>query len=147
MLKTQQMLLWGASQGMFLTVVHYVCASLTLFKLALTYILFCLNPRVMCIKSALVLLQPRVRRRWPKQLIKSLVTIQCPHHQSNLQNLRPVVLESAPNNLMSSPSRNPRRLYKDHIPTSAFWAVSLIQMLLSLAWPVLQSRFRANTWS
>jgi hypothetical protein len=61
MLKTQQMLLQGASQGMLLTVVHYLCASL--FELALTYILFCLNPEVMCTKSALVLLPPRVPRR------------------------------------------------------------------------------------
>ncbi|XP_047082759.1 mitogen-activated protein kinase kinase kinase YODA-like isoform X2 [Lolium rigidum] len=45
------------------------------------------------------------------------------NHQPILQNLRPVVLESAPNSLMSSPSRSPRRICPDHIPTSAFWAV------------------------
>ncbi|CAN6229177.1 unnamed protein product [Urochloa humidicola] len=45
------------------------------------------------------------------------------NNQPNLQNLRPVVLESAPNSLMSSPSRSPRRICPDHIPTSAFWAV------------------------
>ncbi|KAK3143999.1 hypothetical protein QOZ80_4AG0307610 [Eleusine coracana subsp. coracana] len=44
-------------------------------------------------------------------------------YQPNLQNIRPVVLESAPNSLMSSPSRSPRRICPDHIPTSAFWAV------------------------
>ncbi|KAJ1272266.1 hypothetical protein BS78_06G189100 [Paspalum vaginatum] len=45
------------------------------------------------------------------------------NNQPTLQNLRPVVLESAPNSLMSSPSRSPRRICPDHIPTSAFWAV------------------------
>ncbi|XP_052152053.1 mitogen-activated protein kinase kinase kinase YODA-like [Oryza glaberrima] len=44
-------------------------------------------------------------------------------YQSNLQNPRPLVLDSAPNSLMSSPSRSPRRICPDHIPTSAFWAV------------------------
>jgi hypothetical protein len=45
------------------------------------------------------------------------------NNQPNVQNLRPVVLESAPNSLMSSPSRSPRRICPDHIPTAAFWAV------------------------
>lgn len=45
------------------------------------------------------------------------------NNQPILQNLRPAVLESAPNSLMSSPSRSPRRICPDHIPTSAFWAV------------------------
>ncbi|KAL6903340.1 hypothetical protein ACP4OV_004153 [Aristida adscensionis] len=45
------------------------------------------------------------------------------NYQPNLQNMRPVVFESAPNSLMSSPSRSPRRICPDHIPTSAFWAV------------------------
>ncbi|CAM0903382.1 unnamed protein product [Alopecurus aequalis] len=45
------------------------------------------------------------------------------NHQTNLQNLQPVILESAPNSLMSSPSRSPRRICPDNIPTSAFWAV------------------------
>ncbi|XP_062226420.1 mitogen-activated protein kinase kinase kinase YODA-like [Phragmites australis] len=44
-------------------------------------------------------------------------------YQPNLQNLQPVVFESAPNSSMSSPSRSPRRICPDHIPTSAFWAV------------------------
>ncbi|RLM73112.1 mitogen-activated protein kinase kinase kinase YODA-like [Panicum miliaceum] len=45
------------------------------------------------------------------------------NNQPNVQNLRPVVLESAPNSLMSSPSRSPRRICPDHIPTATFWAV------------------------
>ncbi|KAG8044267.1 hypothetical protein GUJ93_ZPchr0137g29191 [Zizania palustris] len=45
------------------------------------------------------------------------------NYQSNLQNPRPLALDSAPNSLMSSPSRSPRRICPDHIPTSAFWAV------------------------
>uniref|UniRef100_A0A0D9W845 mitogen-activated protein kinase kinase kinase n=1 Tax=Leersia perrieri TaxID=77586 RepID=A0A0D9W845_9ORYZ len=45
------------------------------------------------------------------------------NYQSNSQNPRPLVLDSAPNSLMSSPSRSPRRICPDHIPTSAFWAV------------------------
>jgi mitogen-activated protein kinase kinase kinase YODA len=44
-------------------------------------------------------------------------------YQPNLLNPRPVILESAPNSLRSSPSRSPRRICPDHIPTSAFWAV------------------------
>uniref|UniRef100_A0ACD5ZIF3 Uncharacterized protein n=1 Tax=Avena sativa TaxID=4498 RepID=A0ACD5ZIF3_AVESA len=44
-------------------------------------------------------------------------------YQSNLQNSRQVVLESAPNSLMSSPSQSPRTIFPDQIPTSAFWAV------------------------
>ncbi|KAL6652238.1 hypothetical protein ACP70R_011163 [Stipagrostis hirtigluma subsp. patula] len=45
------------------------------------------------------------------------------NYQPNLPNLRPVVFESAPNSLMSSPSRSPRRICPDHILTSAFWTV------------------------
>ncbi|KAL5214435.1 hypothetical protein ABZP36_003587 [Zizania latifolia] len=48
---------------------------------------------------------------------------QADNYQSNLQNSRPLVLDSAPNSLMSSPSRSPRIICPDHIPTSAFWAV------------------------
>lgn len=44
-------------------------------------------------------------------------------YQSNLQNPRQIALESAPNSLMSSPSRSPRIICPDQIPTSAFWAV------------------------
>jgi mitogen-activated protein kinase kinase kinase YODA len=44
-------------------------------------------------------------------------------YQSNLQSPRLVTLESAPNSLMSSPSRSPRIICADQIPTSAFWAV------------------------
>ncbi|KAL6911823.1 hypothetical protein ACP4OV_000628 [Aristida adscensionis] len=44
-------------------------------------------------------------------------------HQSNLQSTRQVTLESGPNSLMSSPSRSPRIICPDQIPTSAFWAV------------------------
>jgi len=49
--------------------------------------------------------------------------ISADNNQPDLQNLRPVVFESAPNSLMSSPSRSPRPICPDHIPTSAFWAV------------------------
>ncbi|KAL5212674.1 hypothetical protein ABZP36_023521 [Zizania latifolia] len=44
-------------------------------------------------------------------------------YQSNLQSPRQVVLDSAPNSLMSSPSRSPRIICPDQIPSSAFWAV------------------------
>ncbi|GJM86387.1 hypothetical protein PR202_ga02241 [Eleusine coracana subsp. coracana] len=44
-------------------------------------------------------------------------------YQSNLQSSRQVTLESAPNSLMSSPSRSPRIICPDQIPSSAFWAV------------------------
>ncbi|KAL6633819.1 hypothetical protein ACP70R_026490 [Stipagrostis hirtigluma subsp. patula] len=44
-------------------------------------------------------------------------------YQSNLQSSRQVTLESAPNSLMSSPSRSPRIICPDQIPTSAFWSV------------------------
>ncbi|KAK3154850.1 hypothetical protein QOZ80_2BG0195860 [Eleusine coracana subsp. coracana] len=44
-------------------------------------------------------------------------------YQSNLQSSRQVTLESAPNSLMSSPSRSPRVICPDQIPSSAFWAV------------------------
>ncbi|AQK54170.1 Putative MAPKKK family protein kinase isoform 1 [Zea mays] len=44
-------------------------------------------------------------------------------YQSNLQSPRQIALESAPNSLMSSPSRSPRIICPDQIPTSAFWAV------------------------
>ncbi|XP_062219849.1 mitogen-activated protein kinase kinase kinase YODA-like [Phragmites australis] len=43
--------------------------------------------------------------------------------QTNLQSSRQVTLESAPNSLRSSPSRSPRIICPDQIPTSAFWAV------------------------
>ena len=49
--------------------------------------------------------------------------ISADNNQPDLQNLRAVVFESAPNSLMSSPSRSPRPICPDHIPTSAFWAV------------------------
>ncbi|KAF8768682.1 hypothetical protein HU200_007235 [Digitaria exilis] len=42
--------------------------------------------------------------------------------QFNLQSSRQIT-ESAPNSLMSSPSRSPRIICPDQIPTSAFWAV------------------------
>ncbi|CAL4971889.1 unnamed protein product [Urochloa decumbens] len=44
-------------------------------------------------------------------------------YQSNLQGPRQITLESAPNSLMSSPTRSPRIICPDQIPTSAFWAV------------------------
>jgi len=49
--------------------------------------------------------------------------ISADNNQLNLQNPQPVVFESAPNSLMSSPSRSPRPICPDHILTSAFWAV------------------------
>ncbi|KAJ4759345.1 mitogen-activated protein kinase kinase kinase 3 [Rhynchospora pubera] len=46
------------------------------------------------------------------------------HFQIGPHNTRHAsTLESAPNSLMSSPSRSPRRICPDQIPTSAFWAV------------------------
>lgn len=46
------------------------------------------------------------------------------NYQSGPHSTRHVsTLESAPNSLMSSPSRSPRRICPDQIPTSAFWAV------------------------
>ncbi|XP_078163479.1 protein kinase superfamily protein [Carex rostrata] len=46
------------------------------------------------------------------------------NYQSGPHNARHAsTLESAPNSLMSSPSRSPRRICPDQIPTSAFWAV------------------------
>uniref|UniRef100_A0A0E0CPI6 mitogen-activated protein kinase kinase kinase n=1 Tax=Oryza meridionalis TaxID=40149 RepID=A0A0E0CPI6_9ORYZ len=50
-------------------------------------------------------------------------TVVADSYQSNLQNSRQVVLDSAPNSVMSSPSRSPRILCPDQIPSSAFWAV------------------------
>uniref|UniRef100_A0A0D9VJ87 mitogen-activated protein kinase kinase kinase n=1 Tax=Leersia perrieri TaxID=77586 RepID=A0A0D9VJ87_9ORYZ len=50
-------------------------------------------------------------------------TVVAESYQSNLQSSRQVVLDSAPNSVMSSPSRSPRIVCPDQIPSSAFWAV------------------------
>lgn len=113
---------------MLLTVVHSLCSSS--FKHALTCLLFSFwsNARKECpgpitAKNMKEIHRPANQVHGSHILSTSPRGVAADSYQSNLQNPRPLVLDSAPNSLMSSPSRSPRRICPDHIPTSAFWAV------------------------